>query len=253
MSQPEAALRIASPAWKFFLPVAGLAIAVAFWSPWVALVPVVLALYILYFFRDPGRRVPSIPGAFVSPADGKVVSVIEVPCDQMPGGRALRVAIFLNVFNVHIQRVSQDASVTKVDRQPGKFINALNEKCSEENERVTVWLEGQDGVFGIRQIAGAIARRIVCNVQPGDVLKRGERYGLIQFGSRVELFLPLDASVKVEPGQFVRGGETTIALFNEADIRKGRVPSQEEVTTQPAPTQPAQEPDQSARALAGTP
>lgn len=229
MSKKEAVMRVASPAWKFFVPLAVLAVALGFVSLIASTVVGILALYVLYFFRDPGRRVPSIPGAMISPADGKVVSIIEVPCEQMPNGRAKRIAIFLNIFNVHIQRSSYDGVVRDIVRKPGKFINALNEKCSEENEQVTIWLESPDGMFGIRQIAGAIARRIVCWVAPGDRLERGERYGLIQFGSRVELFLPTDATVRVAPGQKVKGGETCLAILFEKEDLKGRFNSKEEI------------------------
>lgn len=220
-------MTVAPPAWKFFLILAALTIAavIFFWP--LAIVFAVLAIYVLYFFRDPRRRVPNIPGAMVSPADGKVVSVIEVPCEQIPGGRARRIAIFLNIFNVHIQRASHAGRVTDVIRKQGRFINAMNEKCSEENEQCTIWIEAEEAVFGIRQIAGAIARRIVCDVKKGDSLERGERYGLIQFGSRVELFLPLDANVKVTPGQKVVGGETCLAVLFEEEVRKGRRPSRE--------------------------
>jgi phosphatidylserine decarboxylase len=227
MRKHEPIMSVARPAWKFFLPLALLS-AAGFWLWYPAgIVLALLAFYVLYFFRDPRRQVPRIPGAFVSPADGKVVSVMEVPCERMPGGRARRIAIFLNVFNVHIQRASHQGRVVAIDRKPGKFLNALNEKCSEENEQVTVWLEDDEGVFGIRQIAGAIARRIVCDVKEGDWLDRGQRYGLIQFGSRVELFLPLEASVKVTPGQKVRGGESCLALVFEEEARKGRFPSKD--------------------------
>ena len=206
----EPVMSVAKPAWKLFAIPAVLSVvgAVFFWP--AAIFFGVLALYVLYFFRDPGRTVPQDPGVVVSPADGKVVSVIEVPCDRFPTGRARRVAIFLNVFNVHIQRASLPGKVLKIDRKPGKFINAMNEKCSEENEQVTLWCEGNGVPFGIRQIAGAIARRIVCYVAEGQELRRGERYGLIQFGSRVELFLPLDAEIVARPGQIVKGGSSVL-------------------------------------------
>ncbi|MCB2154167.1 phosphatidylserine decarboxylase family protein [bacterium] len=226
-SHREPAINVAAPAWKFFVPLAVLTIIAAIFYWPFAIVFAILGLYVLYFFRDPRRRVPNIPGGMVSPADGKVVSVIEVPCEQMPDGRALRVAIFLNIFNVHIQRASHAGKVIEVIRKEGRYLNAMNEKCSEENEQCTIWLESEEGVFGIRQIAGAIARRIVCDVKKGDSLEHGERYGLIQFGSRVELFLPLDATVKVEPGQKVVGGETCLAVLFEEDVRKGRRPSRE--------------------------
>ncbi|MCC6547628.1 phosphatidylserine decarboxylase family protein [Candidatus Sumerlaeota bacterium] len=214
-------LGFAKPAWKFFLPLVALTIILGFFSYIAAAVTGLLALYVMYFFRDPNRKTPGIPNSICCPADGKVVSVIEVPCDQMPGGRALRVAIFLNIFNVHVQRVPVSGEVVEVETRKGCFMNAMNEKCSEENERTTVWIDSDFGTVGVRQIAGAIARRIVCAAKAGDVLERGARYGLIQFGSRVELFLPLSATVKVQPGQKVVGGLTCLAVLYEDEVRKG--------------------------------
>lgn len=224
----EPLMRIAAPAWKFVVPLIILAVICAIiWWP-AAIVFVVLALYVLYFFRIPGRHVPSIPGCFVSPAEGKVVSVVEVPAEQMNGGRARRIAIFLNIFDVHVQRIPQSGVVRDIQRKQGKFINALNEKCSEENEQLTVWIESDDGgIYGIRQIAGAIARRIVCHIQPGDHVERGQIYGLIQFGSRVELFVDPEATVKVQPGQRVKAGATALAIMHEEAARKGRFPTKE--------------------------
>lgn len=227
MASHEPAMSVARPAWIFFVPlaVATVVASLLFWP--AAVVLGILAFYVLYFFRDPRRSAARIPGSFVSPADGKVVSVIEVPEPRMPNGRATRVAIFLNIFDVHIQRASQEGTVFDLERKPGKFLNALNEKCSEENEQLTIWLRNDESLFGIRQIAGAIARRIVCDVSPGDSLDRGQRYGLIMFGSRVELFLPTDVNVKVKPGQRVRGGETCLALLHEEETRRGKTPSRE--------------------------
>lgn len=215
-------LGLAKPVWKFFLPLLILALLFTVLGWYLLSAPVyILALYVLYFFRDPERKTPNIPNSVCAPADGKVVSVLEVPCDHMPGGRATRVAIFLNIFNVHVQRAPFAGVVRAVEHRPGKFMNALNEKCSEDNEAVTVWIDTEFGPIGMRQIAGAIARRIVCAVEPGDVLQRGDRYGIIQFGSRVELFLPLSATVKVQPGQKTKGGETCLAVLYEEHVRKG--------------------------------
>lgn len=219
-------MRVAAPAWKFFVPLmlAGLAaLAAALLLSIPSLIAVfallaILALYVLYFFRDPGRKLPDgIADGYICPADGKVVSVIEVPEERLPEGRARRVAIFLNVFNVHIQRAPHAGTIREIVRKEGKFINALNEKCSEENEQVTLWLDGANGqTYGIRQIAGAIARRIVVWFPEGEKVAQSERYGLIQFGSRVEIFLPLGAEVLVKPGQIVRGGSTLLASAPKA-------------------------------------
>lgn len=222
MPPRESLLRIATPAWKFFLPLTVAAIALGYFVPAAGVVVGILALYILFFFRDPRRVTPNIPGSFVAPADGRVVSVREVPCDKMFDGRARVVSIFLSIFNVHVQRASYGGRVLEVIRRPGRFMNALNDKCSEDNEQVLLWVESAECVYGIKQIAGAIARRIVCQVKEGDALERGERYGLIQFGSRVELYLPTDVTVKVKPGDTVRGGLTCIGVVEEENVRRGR-------------------------------
>jgi len=223
MTFPPSPLGIASPGWKFILPLVTISVLIAvvsvalqgYWSPIATggLLPAGFAIYVAYFFRDPHRKFPPGAESICCPADGKVVSVLEMPCPEMPGGRARRVAIFLNVFNVHIQRTPLSGRVTNIIKKPGKFMNAMNEKCSEENEQVTIWLDCGGHTIGVRQITGAIARRIVCYAKVGDRLKRGERYGLIQFGSRVELFLPLDIEVKVKAGQLVSGGSTLIGLM----------------------------------------
>ncbi len=222
MSPMEPKYGIAGPGWKFVIPLAVLGVLCLLLGwPLAAAVPLLLAGYVLYFFRDPERKTPGIPNSSCSPADGRVASVLEVPCEEMPGGRAIRVAIFLNIFNVHVQRCPLAGSITSVTHRPGKKLNALNEKCSEENEAVTVWMDTAFGPVGIRQIAGAIARRIVCSAEIGQEFKRGERYGIIQFGSRVELFLPLSASVKARPGQKVVGGQTCLAVLFEEEVRQG--------------------------------
>lgn len=212
----------ARPVWKFFIPAAAVGVvAVIFGVFWLAAIVFILAGYILYFFRDPERKTPGIPNSVCSPADGKIVSVLEVPCEEMPGGRARRVAVFLNIFNVHVQRCPLAGTITDIQHRPGKKRNALNEKCSEENEAVTIWMDTDFGPVGVRQIAGAIARRIICSAEIGQEFRRGERYGIIQFGSRVELYLPLTATVKCQPGQKVVGGQTCLAVMYEEEVRKG--------------------------------
>ncbi len=214
---------IARSGWKFVLPFA-VALLVAVILGWgiAAVVLAILTGYMVWFFRDPERKTPGIPNSISSPADGKVASVLEVPEEHMPGGKALRVAIFLNIFNVHVQRVPAAGEVTSVEHRPGRHLNALSEKCSEENEACTLWLKTEHGPVGVRQIAGAIARRIICAASVGEEVRRGQRYGIIQFGSRVELLLPPCASVKVQPGQTVTGGLTCIAVLYEKELLKGQ-------------------------------
>ena len=158
------------------------------------------------FFRDPARVAPGGEGLVVSPADGKVVEID----DGDPVGR--RVSIFLSPLDVHINRAPLDARVADVRYQAGRFLAAYKGKASEENERNAVELADASGrTVRVVQIAGFLARRIVCDVGRGDSLKRGERFGMIMFGSRVDLHLPADATVAVRPGERVRGGETIVA------------------------------------------
>lgn len=174
-----------------------------------------LALYCLYFFRDPDRKCPNIPGAVVAPADGRIVSIEEIADDRFPGGRACRISIFLSIFDVHIQRAPLAGNVEGVEYHPGKFLNALNDKCSEDNENTSIVFRHGDLPIRVRQIAGAIARRIICPLRAGDSVDKGDRIGLICFGSRVEAFLPLQAVVKVKPGLRVWGGESVLAILDE--------------------------------------
>jgi phosphatidylserine decarboxylase len=216
-------LGVASYGWKLAIAMATLGAAIGYFWWWPASLPLfILAGYVLYFFRDPSRRAPGIPNSICSPADGRVASVMEVACPEMPDGKAQRIAIFLNIFNVHVQRIPYAGTVRSIVHRPGKCINALNEKCSEENEAVTVWLDTELGPVGVRQITGAIARRIVCAAREGVAVERGARYGIIQFGSRVELFLPGNCAIKVVPGQKVIGALTCVAIAHEAEVRKGR-------------------------------
>jgi phosphatidylserine decarboxylase len=193
----------------------------------------VLTAWCAYFFRNPDRVTPTRPGLVVSPADGKVVGVSQVkPATDLGLGDELRwrVSIFLNVFDVHVNRIPVEAKVTARHYRPGAFMNASFDKASEDNERMALVLElsgehprkGQ--VMGCVQIAGLIARRIVCEAKPGDGFKTGERYGIIRFGSRTDLYLPVGAEPLVSKGQYMLGGETVIADFaSEEKVRAGEV------------------------------
>ncbi len=176
---------------------------------------VVLTLWCVYFFRDPDRFVPTRDGLMVSPADG-VVQMIEraVPPQELGLGNdpMLRISVFLNVFNVHVNRVPLGGTVVKQVYRPGKFLNAALDKASEENERHAVHLKTEDGrdiVFV--QIAGLVARRIVCDLVDGQEVRTGERFGLIRFGSRTDIYLPDGIEPQIGVGQSMIGGETVIA------------------------------------------
>ncbi|MEH6475500.1 MAG: phosphatidylserine decarboxylase, partial [Sneathiella sp.] len=172
-------------------------------------------LWCVYFFRDPDRHVPTREGLIVSPADG-VVQMIErsVPPEELGLGNdpLLRISVFLNVFNVHVNRVPLGGTVVKQVYRPGKFLNAALDKASDENERHAVHLRTKDGkdiVFV--QIAGLVARRIVCHLTDGQEVRSGERFGLIRFGSRTDIYLPDGVEPQVGVGQNMVGGETVIA------------------------------------------
>ena len=166
------------------------------------------------FFRDPERKVPCEEGVVVSPADGKVVSIADVRGDSQFPETATRVSIFLSPLDVHINRLPVGGRVDEVRYQSGRFLAAYKQIASERNEQNALKVVDEKGrSFGVVQIAGAVARRIVCWVRPGDRVQRGERFGLIMFGSRTDLYLPHGCRVEVEEGQRVKGGETILGRF----------------------------------------
>jgi len=179
-------------------------------SAWAAPFWIVL-VFILQFFRDPPRRVPDAPDAVICPADGKVIALGEVE-DPYLKRPARRVSVFMNVFNVHSNRSPVAGKIMERWYRPGKFVNAALDKASLDNERNALWIRtdgGQDVV--VVQVAGLIARRILCYVQPGERIARGERYGFIRFGSRVDVYLPLEARFEVSLGDSVKGAADVIA------------------------------------------
>jgi len=175
-----------------------------------AVVPVLLAAFFLWFFRDPQRAIPSDPGAVVSPADGKVtdVSVVTV------GGKEFkRVSIFLNVFNVHVNRSPVSGVIRAVHYKTGKFLNAMNPASADDNEQNTVTVESDGHTIIFKQIAGLLARRIVFTRKIGDTVKRGERVGLIKFGSRTDVLMEPSADIEVKVGDYVKGGSSILAFL----------------------------------------
>lgn len=179
-----------------------------------------LSLWSIYFFRDPPRGVPQEDGFLIAPADGLVQMVTKAvpPAELGLGAEPLtRVSIFLSVFDVHINRAPCAATVDVVSYRPGKFLSANTDKASEENERMAIALRRADGrVIGCVQIAGWVARRIVCTIKPGQAIAAGERFGHIRFGSRTDLYLPPGARLLVASGQRMIGGETVMADLNPA-------------------------------------
>lgn len=170
-----------------------------------------ITFFVLQFFRDPARHAPAGEGLVLSPADGRIVAVEETD-DPWLNRRALKISVFMNVFNVHSNRAPVDGEVKQIWYNPGKFINADLAKASTENERNAIWFKTQDGKdVTCVQVAGLIARRILCYVEPGAKLQRGERYGFIRFGSRVDVYLPADARPLIALGDKVSASSDVLA------------------------------------------
>jgi phosphatidylserine decarboxylase len=202
---------VAAEGWPFIFPSALAACILAGVGWWAAAgVFAVAALAFLGFFRDPERRPPDVPGAVLAPADGKVVEVVST--EDAWVGPAVRVSIFLSPLDVHVNRAPVAGLVMGVEYAAGRFRAAWKPEASEVNERCTVALEGPARV-AVRQIAGVLARRIVCRVRTGDKLEPGERYGLIRFGSRTDLFVPRTTEVRVRVGDHVSGGESIMGVL----------------------------------------
>ena len=196
------------------LAVAAFALALArrSWSLWLlAIVITILALWVAYFFRDPERFGERGPNIVVAPADGKLIMITEVDEPAFIGGRATRLSIFMNVFNVHVNRYPVDGTVGYVHYNKGKFLNAAAEKSSLENEQSSVGIQSGSSRILVRQIAGLIARRIVTYSKSGEAVRQGERMGLIRFGSRVDVFIPTDAKLRVQLGTLTTAGTTVLA------------------------------------------
>ena len=182
------------------------------WPLWlIAFVLTVVAMWVAYFFRDPERTGERGATLVVAPADGRVVQVSDADEPAFVHGKATRISIFMNVFNVHVNRYPVDGIVRYLHYNPGKFLNAAAEKSSLENEQMSVGIESGPHRILVRQIAGLIARRIVTYSKDGEAVKQGERFGLIRFGSRVDVFIPLGSRVRVSVGQTTASGTTVLA------------------------------------------
>lgn len=182
--------------------------------PALAIVPLLLAAFFLWFFRDPERRIPQTPGAIVSPADGKVTMVSRA---ELGGAAGLRISIFLNVFNVHVNRSPVSGVVTKVEYRKGKFQNAMGAGSAELNEQNICTVQTADGQSVVfKQIAGLLARRIVFYPSVGDRVERGQRVGLIKFGSRCDVLLAAGAEAAIKVGDTVKGGSSVLAMLPQS-------------------------------------
>lgn len=205
---------VASEGWPFIVPLAAVT-AILYLAGWrnLGTVSLVLTLFVLFFFRDPERPVPQGDNIVVSPADGKVIVVKDVYEPEYLKRHVKQVSIFLSIFNVHVNRVPYGGRVEIVKYNPGRFLVASMDKASTDNEQTAVVIDNGGRKILVKQIAGLIARRIVCYARPGDQLSTGERYGLIRFGSRVDIFLPIDTELKVKVGDRVKGARDVIGVL----------------------------------------
>ena len=208
---------IAREGWPYLIGLGIVAIVLTkFFGVLIALPVWIIFLFVLQFFRDPPRLVPVAPNAVLAPADGKIV-VVEKTTDPYANREALKISIFMNVFNVHSNRIAVNGRIKTVEYFPGKFFNADLDKASLENERNAVVIDANGQVITLVQVAGLIARRILCYARVGDFVKKGERYGFIRFGSRVDVYLPLESEPLVSVGDTVYATSTLLAILSDLD------------------------------------
>ncbi|HVB55389.1 MAG TPA: phosphatidylserine decarboxylase [Candidatus Acidoferrales bacterium] len=199
-------------AYKFAIPPLAVgAVCLLFRWVWPGGVLIFLGLFVFYFFRDPERKIPIIPGTVVSPADGHVVQIVD---ELLDGTMGHRISIFLSIWDVHVQRAPVAGRIADVVYRPGRFYAALRSAASRENEQNIIYIHTTKGRVVFKQIAGAIARRVICWKREGEIMALGERVGMIRFGSRVDVWLPMETQVAVRRGQKVKGGESILAKWN---------------------------------------
>jgi phosphatidylserine decarboxylase len=182
---------------------------------WILALPfVAVGAFFAFFFRDPDRVSPPDANIVLSPADGRVLVAGPAVATAAPPGSWQQISIFLSPMDVHVNRIPASGRVTKVSRTPGRFVPAYRHDAATVNERSEIWIDHDGQPIVARQIVGVLARRVVCRVQPGADVRAGERFGIMKFGSRMDVFLPLGAEIRVRVGQTVRGGETVIAVLH---------------------------------------
>ncbi|TAN43096.1 MAG: phosphatidylserine decarboxylase family protein [Nitrospirae bacterium] len=205
-------IRFAPEGYPFIIISGLISVTVAVWpGPLYAVVPIITTAFMLYFFRDPERVVPDGKDIFVSPADGKIIVIRDVQEDRHLHVAAKQISIFMSPLNVHVNRAPCDGKVKSVRHNAGRFLAAYKDEASIRNENIEMVLESVYGDILVRQVAGFVARRAVCRVKEGYQLMQGERYGIIKFSSRLDVYLPKDAMIKVKLGDSVRAGETLLA------------------------------------------
>ena len=210
----EKMIKLAPDGYPFIILFAFITILVyIFGKPWMAVLPLTVTLFMALFFRDPDRTIPVAKGVFVSPADGKVILIKDVDEKDYLKAESKEISIFMSIFNVHVNRAPCDGNVSLVKHSPGKFLVAHKDAASIENENTVMVLQGKDGKILVRQVAGLVARRIVCKVKAGDMLRRGERYGMIKFGSRLDVYLPKETEIQVRAGDKVKAGQTVLGIL----------------------------------------
>ena len=201
--------------WPFIIIFAAATVFLTWWMTYLGFLGLILTAWCIYFFRDPPRMTPNRKNLIISPADGVIQSIVEAPPPaelDMGAEPRTRIAVFMNVFNVHVNRIPIDGTIAIDFYRPGKFLNASLDKASQLNERQCLKVKTEDGKeVGFVQIAGLIARRIVCDLKVGDRVRAGERFGIIRFGSRVDIYLPQGASSTVIEGQTAIAGETVLS------------------------------------------
>ncbi len=199
-----------------FLAVLGIVtigLAILGWTIW-ALIGLVLSIFVGAFFRDPNRNIPADKRAVVAPADGKIIAIEKVSKSPLFNGNLQKVSVFMTVFNVHVNRIPFNGNIKEVRYFPGKFFSANLDKASSDNEKNAIWIETEGGNrYCVVQIAGLIARRIICRVEKGNPVTRGQRFGIICFGSRVDTYLPQDVDLSVAIGDRTRAGETVLGYL----------------------------------------
>ncbi len=209
-------LRIHNEGWVYFVISCLITIVIIPFYTFFGILLLIISIYIFYFFRDPVRSIPS-EDVVVSPADGEITFIGESNCpleNNSDKNKYKKISIFLSIFDVHVNRMPIDAVISSIDYIPGKFLNATLDKSSKENERNIIYARKNNENFYVVQIAGLIARRIVCNLKKNQEVQRGQRIGIIKFGSRVDLYLPENYNILVAKGQRVVGGETIISNPN---------------------------------------
>jgi phosphatidylserine decarboxylase len=189
--------------------VSGAAVSWALASPFV-----VLGVFFLFFFRDPERRIPDTADVVLSPADGRVLVAGAAIAEAAPPGAWQQISIFLSPMNVHVNRVPASGRVTRVSYSPGRFLPAYRHDAGTVNERCEIWIDHNGRTIVARQIVGVLARRVLCRLQTGATVRAGDRYGIMKFGSRMDVFLPMSAEIRTRVGDPVRGGESVIAVLH---------------------------------------